>query len=72
MVNEDLSEGYRLRDGGVSGSMMLTGGIEGGKLSLGPIGLFASPGTERARPVSPGGETSDGGGLSAAVCQRGR
>ena len=70
MVNEELSEGYRLRDGGVSGSMMLTGGIEGGKLSLGPIGLFASPGAERVRPVSPRGETSDGGALSAAACQR--
>jgi hypothetical protein len=71
MVNEALSKGYRLRDGAVSGSMMLTGGI-GGKLSFGPIGLFASAGAERARPVSPGGETSDGGGLSAAACQRGK
>ena len=69
MVNGDLSERYRLREGGVSGSMMLTGGIEGGKLSFGPIGLFASAGAKRAGPVSPG---SDAGGPSAAACQRGK
>jgi hypothetical protein len=72
MVNEDLLDRYRLRDGGVSGSMMLTGGIEGGKLSLGPIGLFASAGVERApRPASPEGEATAGGEISV-VCQRGR